>query len=82
MWDAFAADWARAMQAKSGAGLALVTGRIVSPTALVRIAAAGPIWVFVMFLLMGADCFTRERQPETLTRFRTASAGQRGDNPL
>ena len=38
-WDVFAADWARNMRTKSGEGVALVTGRIVSLTALARIAA-------------------------------------------
>ncbi|HEY2034204.1 MAG TPA: 4Fe-4S dicluster domain-containing protein [Rhizomicrobium sp.] len=38
-WDEFAADWGRAAQTKSGEGFALVSGRIVSPTTLARIAA-------------------------------------------
>lgn len=38
-WDEFTADWTRAAQAKSGNVMAVVTGRIVSPTTLARIAA-------------------------------------------
>jgi len=38
-WDAFVAAWGQAAQVKSGAGMALVTGRIVSPTTLARVAA-------------------------------------------
>ncbi len=37
-WDGFLLDWTRAAQAP-GNGLALVTGRVVSPTTLARIAA-------------------------------------------
>lgn len=38
-WDDFAAEWNRALPSQNGSGLALVTGRIVSPTTLAQINA-------------------------------------------
>lgn len=40
--------------------VALVFMRLFEPNPLIRLAAAaGPIWIFIMFLLTGADYFTR-----------------------
>ena len=40
--------------------VALVFMRLFEPNPLNRLAAAaGPIWIFIMFLLTGADYFTR-----------------------
>ncbi len=36
-WNDFIAEWSRATQTKDGAGVALVTGRVASPTTLARI---------------------------------------------
>jgi caa(3)-type oxidase subunit IV len=34
--------------------------RLREPNALIRlVACVGPIWIFIMFLLMGTDYFTR-----------------------
>lgn len=40
--------------------VALVFMRLFEPNPIVRLAAAaGPLWIFIMFLFIGADYFTR-----------------------
>ena len=40
--------------------VALVFMRLFEPNPLIRLAAAaGPLWIFIMFLFIGADYFTR-----------------------
>jgi len=56
----FSLPVALCIAALKGALVGAIFMRLFENNALNRLAAAaGPIWVFVMFLLMGADYFTR-----------------------
>ena len=51
---------ALAIAAMKASLVALVFMRLSEPNPLTRLAAAaGPIWIFIMFLFVGADYFTR-----------------------